>query len=478
MTSRGSPWDVREERSLIGTTVATAPEAEPVRELPIPAPSLVVLIGVSGSGKSTFAARLFARTEVLSSDFFRGLVADDESDQRASGDAFDVLYYTVRKRLAAGRLTVVDATNVHPDARAEAIRLAGEQDLPAVAIVLDLPLRLCLGRNADRSDRVLDPQVLRRQRDTLRRGLAGLPTEGFHIVHRLTAADEVDRAAVVRTRLPCDLRHETGPFDIVGDVHGCRGELEALLVRLGYLLEHDEAGRPIAARHPDHRRVIFVGDLVDRGPDTAGVLRLAMSMVAAGHALAVPGNHEHKLLRALRGEAPRIGSAVADSLAQLDHEPPEFRARVERFLDGLVPHYVLDSGNLVVSHAGLPERMHGRASERVREVCMYGQTTGETDRYGLPVRYPWTREYRGRATVVYGHTPVPAPTSVNNTICLDTGCVFGGRLTALRYPEREFVSVPAARVHHPSVRPFPANAEAAAAMDGLPRPAGAPGSTD
>jgi protein phosphatase len=448
---------------LIKTTAAAAPQVAPARELPIPAPSLVLLVGVSGSGKSTFAARHFSRTEVLSSDFFRGLIADDENDQRASGAAFDVLYQVARKRLAAGRLTVLDAINVHPDARAEAVELAREHDLPAVAIVLDLPLQVCLDRNAGRSARVLDQQLLRRQRDTLRRGIASLPTEGFHQVHRLTAAEEVDRATVLRTRLPCDLRHEVGPFDIVGDVHGCRGELEALLARLGYLLERDEAGRPVAARHPDRRRLIFVGDMVDRGPDTAGVLRLAMSMVAAGDALAVPGNHEHKLLRALRGQAARVGAAVAGSLVELDREPSEFRARVERFLDGLVPHYVLDGGNLVVAHAGLPERMHGRASERVRDTCMYGQVTGETDGYGLPVRYPWTREYRGSATVVYGHTPVPAPTAVNNTICLDTGCVFGGLLTALRYPEREFVSVPAARIYHPSVRPFRANPQAATA---------------
>jgi protein phosphatase len=462
----------------IGTTVATAPEVAPVRELLIPAPSLILLVGVSGSGKSTFAARHFARTEVLSSDYFRGLVADDDNDQAASGDAFDILYYVARKRLAAGRLTVLDATNVHPEARAAAVELAREQDLPAVAIVLDLPLRRCLDRNAGRSDRVLDPRVLRRQRDTFRRNVGNLPAEGFHTVHRLTAEEEVDTAAVVRSRLPCDLRHEIGPFDIVGDVHGCRDELEALLARLGYLLERDEVGRPVAARHPDRRRVIFVGDLVDRGPDTAGVLRLAMSMVSSGDALAVPGNHEHKLLRALRGQAARTGPAVAGSVAELDREPPEFRARVERFLDGLVPHYVLDGGNLVVAHAGLPERMHGRASERVREVCMYGQTTGETDGYGLPVRYPWTRDYRGSATVVYGHTPVPAPTSVNSAVCLDTGCVFGGQLTALRYPEREFVSIPAARVYHPSVRPFRANAQAAAATDTPPRVAARPGRAD
>jgi protein phosphatase len=460
--------ETSEESNVIDTTVAAEARPASAGELPISTPSLVVLVGVAGSGKSTFAARHFAATEVLSSDFFRGMVADDENDQRASADAFELLYHAAHKRLAAGRLTVVDATNVHPDARADALQLAREHDLPAVAIVLDIPLRLCRARNAGRPERVLDPEVLRRQRDALRRGIGGLADEGFDVIHRLTSPEEVDQTRVVRIGLPPDLRHERGPFDIIGDVHGCRSELEALLAELGYLVESDELGRPVAARHPDRRRAVFVGDLVDRGPDTVGVLRLAMSMVATGDALVVPGNHEHKLLRVLRGQSPRVGDGLARSLAQLATEPPEFRAAVERFLGDLVSHYVLDGGELVVAHAGLPERMHGRVSERVRKACMYGQMTGETDGHGLPVRYPWVREYRGRATVVYGHTAMPAPLIVNNTICLDTGCAFGGRLTALRYPERDLISVPAARVYHASVRPFPANPQAAEAGSAPP----------
>jgi len=206
---------------------------------------------------------------------------------------------------------------------------------------------------------------------------------------------------------------------------------------------------------------VFVRDLVDRGPDTPGVLRLVMGMMAAGDALCVPGNHEEKLLKALRGRDVRVSHGLAESLQQLEQEPAEFRARVVAFLDGLISHYVLDGGRLVVSHAGLIERYQGRASGRVRSFCLYGQTTGETDEYGLPVRYPWADEYRGRAMVLYGHTPVPEPEWINNTLCLDTGCVFGGRLTALRYPEREIVSVPAAAVYYQPARPFPASTGAA-----------------
>ncbi len=423
--------------------------------LTIPELSLVILVGVTGSGKSTFARTHFKPTEVISSDFCRGLVADDENDQSATPAAFELLHYIVGKRLAGARLTVVDATNVQPEARRELVALAREHDVLPVAIVLDLPEKLCAERNAGRKDRDFGPHVLRRQRDQLRRGLKGLRREGFRAVHVLGSPDEVAAATVTRTRLFNDLRHETGPFDLIGDVHGCRAELEQLLTTMGYELERDLAGRAVGARHPD-RRAIFVGDLVDRGPDTPGVLRLVMGMVKAGTAFCVSGNHEAKLAKVLGGRNVRLNHGLPETMEQLASEPEAFRAEVARFVDGLISHYVLDGGRLVVAHAGLIERYQGRASGRVREFCLYGQTTGETDEFGLPVRYPWAQEYRGRAMVVYGHTPVPQAEWLNNTLCLDTGCVFGGRLTALNYPERTLVHVPAARVYYTPAKPFPA----------------------
>ena len=430
------------------------------RELTVPELSLVVLIGVSGSGKSTFGRAHFRPTEVISSDFCRGLVADDENDQSATPQAFELLHYIAGQRLKAGRLTVVDATNVQPEARRQLVAIAREHDVLPVAIVLDVPEKVCIARNAGRPDRDFGAHVIRRQRDQLRRGLKGLQREGFRTVHTLRGEDEVADAGITRTKLFNDLRHEPGPFDVIGDVHGCRAELEALLTELGYAIGRDDEGRAAGAHH-DGRRAIFVGDLVDRGPDTPGVLRLVMGMVAAGDAFCVPGNHENKLLRALRGRNVQVTHGLAESLAQLAAETDQFRAAAERFMDGLISHYVLDGGRLVVAHAGLTERYQGRASGRVREFCLYGQTTGETDEYGLPVRYPWTQEYRGEAMVLYGHTPIPAPEWINNTLCLDTGCVFGGRLTALRYPERELVSVPAAKVYYQPARPFPVNPGAA-----------------
>jgi protein phosphatase len=359
-----------------------------VPELAVPELSLVLLVGVTGSGKSTFARAHFKPTEVISSDFCRGLVADDENDQSATPAAFELLRFIAGTRLKAGRLTVIDATNTQPEARRDLVQLAREHDVLPAAIVLDLPEKVCAERNAGRPERDFGPHVLRRQRGQLRRGLRGLAREGFRTVHVLRTPEEVGAVTITRTRLYSDLRHEPGPFDIVGDVHGCRAELEQLLAELGYDLERDAAGRPVGARHPAGRRAVFVGDLVDRGPDTPGVLRLVMNMVAAGTAFCVAGNHEAKLLKALRGKNVKRSHGLDASMEQLDAEPEAFRAQVEAFIDGLISHYVLDGGRLVVAHAGLIERYHGRASGRVREFCLYGQTTGETDEYGLPVRYP------------------------------------------------------------------------------------------
>ena len=249
----------------------------------------------------------------------------------------------------------------------------------------------------------------------------------------------------MREPLPCDRRNLTGPFDIIGDVHACREELEALLSKLGYCVEPkvaaDRPGYDVAP--PPGRTAVFVGDIVDRGPDSASALALVMDMVEAGHALEVPGNHDAKLARALADRDVERKHGMARTLEQLDAMPESFRQRAAEVLAGLPSHYVLDGGTLVVAHAGMKEHLQNRTSRQVRDFGLYGETTGETDDDGLPVRLDWAAGYRDRAAVVYGHTPVRRAEWVNETICIDTGCAFGGRLTALRWPERELVSVPA-----------------------------------
>ncbi|WP_407726359.1 polynucleotide kinase-phosphatase [Rhodococcoides fascians] len=420
----------------------------------IPDLSLVVLVGISGSGKSSFAADRFGPYETVSSDACRGMVSNDPNLQSATKDAFALLEFLVATRLRAGLLTVVDATNVQPAARKALIALAREHDVLPVAVVLDVPEPVCAQRNADRSDRTFGRDVLRRQQSQLQRSMRGLSKEGFRSVHVLDGVDAVASATFVRTPLRSDRRQLSGPFDVIGDIHGCLSELESLLTTLGYTLKRNADGKAVGATPPEGRTAVFVGDYVDRGPDSVGVLRLVMGMVAEGSALAVPGNHENKLVKALRGRKVTASHGLAETLEQLGGETEEFRRDVLEFCDGLVAHLVLDGGKLVVSHAGLIEKYHNRASGRVRSFALYGDTTGETDEFGLPVRYPWAQDYRGSATVLYGHTPVPEVQWENNTACLDTGCVFGGKLTALRYPEREVVSVPAEQVWYEPTRPL------------------------
>jgi polynucleotide kinase-phosphatase len=259
----------------------------------------------------------------------------------------------------------------------------------------------------------------------------------------------VEAATIARTPLWNNRKQEHGPFDIVGDVHGCCDELERLLAELGY-----ERGPDDAHAHPEGRRAIFVGDLVDRGPRIVDSVRLVKAMVDAGAALCVPGNHDMKVVRKLRGRDVQITHGLDRTLAELEALTETEQDEIRDFLDGLVSHYVFDDGNLVVAHAGMKEEMQGRGSGKVRDFALYGETTGETDEFGLPVRWNWAAEYRGNAIVVYGHTPVPEPEWLNRTINIDTGCVFGGRLTALRYPEKELVSVPAAATYSPPAKPF------------------------
>lgn len=427
----------------------------------LPELSLVVLIGASGSGKSTFARKHFKATEILSSDYCRGLVSDNENDQTATKEAFEVLHYIAAKRLASGRLTVIDATNVQPEARKPLVALAREYHCLPVAIVLDLPEKVCHERNQCRPDRDFGSHVVRQQLSQLHRSLRNLDREGFRHVHVLHSLEEVDAAEIKRDPLWNNRKAEHGPFDIIGDVHGCFDELIELFEKLGYtIIRAADPKYVIKVEPPAGRKAVFVGDLVDRGPKSPEVINLARGMVSLGSAFCVPGNHDMKFMRAIWGKKVQLTHGLAESLQQFEaYEKLEscFRSLsrdAADFIDSLVSHYVFDDGKLVVAHAGMKESMQGRGSGKVREFALYGETTGETDEFGLPIRYNWAQEYRGRAMVVYGHTPVPEAEWLNRTIDIDTGCVFGGKLTALRYPELELVSVPAHQTYAQPARPF------------------------
>lgn len=424
----------------------------------IPEFALVTLVGVSGSGKSTLAKRLFNKTEIVSSDTCRGIVSNDENSQEATPDAFELLRYILQKRLKNRLLTVVDATNVQAASRKSLVNLAKEYHCLPVAIVLDIPAKICQERNEKRTDRVLSKHVIKQQSSQLKKSIKGLKREGYRHVFVLKSEEEISQVeAVVREKLYNNKKEETGPFDIIGDIHGCFDELTTLLEKLGYEVETTKTSDGIPSYSvipPKSRKAVFVGDLVDRGPKSLDVLCLVMSMVKSGAALCVPGNHDMKLRKYLTGKQVQLTHGLDKTVEQLKVAPAELLNEISEFLYQLVSHYILDEGRLVVAHAGLKQEMQGRGSGAVRSFCLYGETTGEVDQFGLPIRHNWAKEYRGKAKVVYGHTPVRTPAWLNNTLDIDTGCVFGGQLTALRYPENEIVAVPAKDVYVEPAKPL------------------------
>jgi protein phosphatase len=359
----------------------------------IPELSLVVLIGPAGAGKSTFAAARFKPTQVVSSDACRALVADDEDDQSATPAAFEVLHLVASLRLQRRKLTVIDAVNARPADRRPLLDLAAHRDVAALAIVFDLPAALCVTRDHARPGRTVGGRVIAAQRAEIERSLPALREEGFAAVHVLRSAEEVEAARVRRVPLPVNRRWERGPFDVIGDVHGRLDALVALLDRLGYQVDRDPDGEPVAAAHPEGRRAVFTGDL-----GSAAVVRLVRGMPAA---LAVRGDGDEELA----GELPEPDAA---------------------FLRGLPSHLVLAGGALVVAHAGIRAEMQGRDSPRVTAFSLGGEPG-------------WATGYRGRALVVHGHEAAACPQWVGRTVGVDVA----GALTALRHPEREFVSVPA-----------------------------------
>lgn len=418
--------------------------------------ALVVLIGPSGSGKTTFARKHFLESEIVSSDQCRLLVSDDESDQSCTGDAFELLSHIAGIRLRRRKLTVVDATSVQREDRAKLISLARKYHALPVALVLNIDPEICHERNAQRENRAFGIHVPRNHSRALKRGLRSLQKDGFRQVQIMTTPAQVDDIEIERTPLWTDRRDLRGPFDIIGDVHGCFEETRQLLDKLGYQIDPipDDAEALISARHPEGRTAFFVGDITDRGPRNVDCLRLVMGMCAEGSARCVMGNHDFKLSKWLQGRKVQLNHGLDLTVAELETTSEAFRKQVADFVFDLRSHAWLADGKLVVAHAGLKESMHGRGSGAIRTFAMFGETSGEIDAFGLPVRVEWARDYRGEAEVVYGHTPMVEAEWLNNTLCIDTGCVFGGRMTALRWPERQVVSVPAMQQYSVPAKPL------------------------
>lgn len=379
-------------------------------QIDIPELSIIALIGKDESEKIDFARRHFEQAEVLDSD----ALEDDAA-----------------KRLEEAKLTVVDIINLQANIYDAIIRLAKQYHCLPVAIVFNTIWSV-------EEDVPIEDLV------------AHLQKKGFKKIYLLNNQDEIENTKVERIKLANNKRALHGPFDIIGDVHGCYDELCALLKKLGYAVDEDYD----TAYSLCDRKLVFLGDLVDRGPKISKVLKLVMSMVKEGRAYCVLGNHDGKLQRKLRGANVQVIHGLEVTMQQLEQESEQFIQELKQFLESLVSHYVFDEGKLVVVHAGLKEKLHGRESKKVRDLAMFGETTGELDEQGLPVRLNWSEQYKGDAFVVYGHTPQVKARIINNTINIDTGCVYGGRLTAFRYPEKEIVDVEAKTAYYESKRPF------------------------
>jgi len=423
----------------------------------IPHFSLVVLVGVAGSGKSTFAKQNFKPTEILSADHCRAMISDDEADQTCSAESFELLRTWGSKRLSYGRLTVIDATNTTTEARQPFLKMAEKSGAASIAIVLDFDAEVALAQNNKRARRVPEA-VICRQFQELRTELPGLWHQGFAQIHRLTSPMALESLVVRRMPSRPDKRRLQGPFDVIGDIHGCFDELVELIEKLGYRLSFTGPSlrEAIAFRvhHPEARTLLFLGDLCDRGPMNHQVLRLVMDLVDQGKALSLLGNHEAKLRRYLEGKPLQPTHGLAQTIANLEGESTAFQSRILRFFERCWPHLVLDNGDLVISHGGLPESLHGYEGGKAMRHALYGDVKQGNDAYGLPIRADWAADYQGNAKVLYGHTPVEDAVWRFGTMCLDTGCVFGGRLTALRYPEDQLVDVKAKRTYFEPVKPL------------------------
>lgn len=417
-----------------------------MKEIKLPELVLVVLVGPSGSGKSAFANKYFLPTEILSLEQCQAFVSDVEPQVSAIPAAVNILHSIAAERLKLGKLTVIDALNITKEERISLVQLAKHHYTSAVAIVIETSLQ----KSLDQADRGFEKDQIHQQYDDFTHYIPNIDEEGFKFVYSVDPQEEIK---IIRQKLRSNKKEERGGFDIIGDIHGCFEELTELLSELGYKIQRLPDGH-FDVQNPENRRVIFLGDLTDRGNDSVNVLRLVMDMVKARKAFCICGNHDEKLYKLLTGKNVKLTHGLDKTVAQLEKTSQEFKDEVQDFLNRLIDHYVLDDGKLVVAHGGIPEEMHGRASGAVIAHCLFGKTTGKLDEFGLPIRCNWAKDYKGAALVVYGHTPVPECQWVNHTINIDTGCAFGGKLSAFRYPEKEVVSVAAKQVYSQSLRPI------------------------
>lgn len=416
-------------------------------EIKMPEASLVVMCGVAGCGKSTFALKNFRQTAVVSSDRCREIVSDDEGNMEASRGAFELFYFIIEKRMGMGRLVIADSTALSYDARKKLLGLAYSYNYHVVLIAFDVLLDTALKRNSMR-DRKVSEKVIQKQYRAFTRALKYIDKEGFDQMAILRESEmEGITFDIVSSKMEIE---DSGPFDIISDIHGCCSELELLLHKLGYNKDED------TYRHPEGRKVIFSGDIVDRGPRVIDTIKTVINMVSSGNAYYIPGNHCNKFYRFLNSRRVQVKNGLETSAAEFSKLDKRGADRLKKDFIELyekAPAYlILDKGKLIVAHAGIKENMIGKISKEINDFVLYGDVHGELDQEGFPLRGDWAADYCGKVLIVYGHTPVLEPVFVNNTINIDQGVSIGGSLSALRYPEKKIISVKALSTYYSSGR--------------------------
>lgn len=436
---------------------------------------LVLLSGIPASGKSTFGLSLAkAGYDYHNADAIRAELYGDESILGDTKTVFGILHERLRTSLAAGRKAVVDVTNLTARNRQEFIDAGAEFNYPpCIIVVMDISVSLSLSRNKARTRHVPEHVIMSMVTAVVRSGLPSKkegralylrPTDKVGQYKVLSANDlavEQIPSGVHAADLPVSqlIRVALKPgekekFDIVGDVHSCFNELVSLITKLGHTLKYQLSKRNgvkvLEYKAKGERKLAFVGDLVDRGPHAARVLALVRWLVNNNHAIVVSGNHDDRLLRFLEGKRVRVHGSLKGTVDQLKHRKKEFRLKVRSFLSSLP--LIHESASLVVVHAAYRE---GKVGQEMKNLALFGETCdSHRNERGRHIRLTlWEDQYNGKKTIVRGHDVVKQPRlklTANGgwIVNIDTGCCFGNALTAFRYPEMYFVSVPAERVHY------------------------------
>ncbi|MDO0824222.1 polynucleotide kinase-phosphatase [Desulfosporosinus nitroreducens] len=437
------------------------------QQIALPHAGIVLLVGPSNSGKTTLLNQLverevLLRSEIVSSDQFRVLVSDmdyidlkkhskDEQEvlyakyQQISQSAFEAMSVLINTRCALGKLTVVDATHLWPEDRKNYIILASKNHVSAMAIVLDLPEKILLDRDAQR-ELPRGRNRIKQQVRNFKNNLHSLKTEGFSTVNILNER-QLEQSTFIRLSNP--LVKEAGAgLDFIGDIHGCYDEFLELLDKLGY--NQNEEGLYV---HPEGRKLVSVGDILGRGPKSIACIKFFQEHVEQDLAYMVDSNHGWKIARWLSGRKVELTHGDEKVAAEFEHyehnqgkeATDRFKEQVKNFLLAAPSNLVFSKNGvegIVATHAGIRDTYIGKQSNRISDFCRYGDTDGVYDD-GKPIRKDWFVEHQSGEIIVWGHDPNPQPLVVNNTINIDQGVVSGGRLTAYRYPKKVFVWVEA-----------------------------------